>query len=108
MYSFDIFDTLITRATAEPKGIFKLMQEIMREKGGYPPFLTENFYELRVGAEELAWRYVSSRGKREVTLSDILQARGWCTRGCIFRSDFFFKFKIFTKWISIRYVYSCK
>lgn len=71
MYSFDIFDTLITRATAEPKGIFMLMQEIMREKGGYPPFLTENFYELRVGAEELAWRYVSSRGKREVTLSDI-------------------------------------
>lgn len=59
MYSFDIFDTLITRRTAAPKGIFMLMQGIMRKTGGYPPFLTENFYELRVGAEELAWQYAA-------------------------------------------------
>lgn len=73
MYSFDIFDTLITRTTADPKGIFMLIQEIMREEGGYPPFLTENFYELRVGAEELAWQYVNSKGKREITLFDIYE-----------------------------------
>ena len=28
--SFDVFDTLITRKTATPKGIFKIMQEVLK------------------------------------------------------------------------------
>lgn len=34
MYSFDVFDTLITRRTALPQGIFALMGAELREKGG--------------------------------------------------------------------------
>ncbi len=71
MYSFDIFDTLITRCTAEPKGIFMLMREKIRESREYPPFFTENFYELRIGAEELARTHIQESGKQEVTLNDI-------------------------------------
>ena len=71
MYSFDIFDTLITRCTAEPKGIFMLMREKIRESREYPSFFTENFYELRIGAEELARTHIQKRGKQEVTLNDI-------------------------------------
>ena len=71
MYSFDVFDTLITRCTAEPKGIFLLMGEKMREGSEYAPFFTENFYELRIGAEEWARAHTQGKGKQEVTLKDI-------------------------------------
>lgn len=73
MYSFDIFDTLITRCTAEPKGIFMLIREKIRGSREYPSFFTENFYELRIGAEELARAHIQERGKQEVTLNDIYQ-----------------------------------
>ena len=46
MYSFDIFDTLITRRTATPEGIFLLMQENMKKGGRFDPYLTANFYEV--------------------------------------------------------------
>lgn len=35
MYSFDIFDTLITRDLASPEGIFTIMQRILRGEGTY-------------------------------------------------------------------------
>ena len=73
MYSFDIFDTLITRCTAEPKGIFMLMKEKIQESREYPSFFTENFCELRIGAEELARVHIRDSGKQEVTLNDIYQ-----------------------------------
>ena len=73
MYSFDIFDTLITRCTAEPKGIFMLMKEKIQESREYPSFFTENFCELRIGAEELVRVHIRDSGKQEVTLNDIYQ-----------------------------------
>lgn len=81
MYSFDIFDTLITRCTAEPKGIFMLMQERIQRMGGYPPFLAQNFYELRMGAEALARKHAGGNGKQEVTLDEIYRALE--TNACI-------------------------
>ena len=81
MYSFDVFDTLITRYTFEPKGIFVLMQEIMQRVGEYDSFLISNFYELRTGAEELARVYATANGKREITLDDIY--RSLMTTACI-------------------------
>lgn len=74
MYSFDIFDTLITRRTAAPTGIFMLMQERIKRDGTYPAFLADNFYELRTGAERLARAHARSEGKREITLDDIYRA----------------------------------
>lgn len=76
MYSFDVFDTLITRSTATPKGIFMLMQAIIQEQKEYPSFISENFYELRIGAEELARINAYMNEKSEVTLDEIYQALG--------------------------------
>lgn len=57
LYSFDVFDTLITRTTATPFGIFALMQQKLQndEKwGDFLPYTRNNFYELRINAERLA------------------------------------------------------
>lgn len=79
MYSFDVFDTLITRKVAEPKGIFALMQNILCRDEIYsdvPERLRENFYELRINAEELARVSNSAKGVDEVTLDEIYLALG--------------------------------
>lgn len=81
MYSFDVFDTLITRCTAEPKGIFMLVQELVKTSGKYEMFLADNFYELRIGAEKLARAHASTQNKQEITLHDIYEALS--TAACI-------------------------
>ncbi len=81
MYSFDVFDTLITRSTATPKGIFMLMQDQIKGSREYPPFLKDNFYELRVESEKLAKEHAVREGKQEITLGDIYKALA--TNGCI-------------------------
>lgn len=47
LYSFDIFDTLITRRTATPAGIFYLMQEILANNKDYSEYFRENFKTIR-------------------------------------------------------------
>ncbi len=81
MYSFDVFDTLITRRTADPKGIFMLMQEKIKRSGKYPLFLADNFYELRVGSERLARYHARQEKKQEITLDQIYKALS--TTACI-------------------------
>ncbi len=81
MYSFDIFDTLITRRTATPEGIFLLMQENMKKGGRFDPYLTANFYELRTGAEKLAQQYAGIKGRQEITFDDIYKTLA--TTSCI-------------------------
>ena len=71
VYSFDVFDTLITRTTAEPKGIFTIMEEILRKDAlyeRYPLHLRRHFRQFRVEAEVQA-RYRAGRaGEEDVTL----------------------------------------
>jgi len=81
MYSFDVFDTLVTRCTAEPKGIFMLMQKRLQEIGEYATYFADNFYELRVGAEELARKHANGNEKQEITLDDIYKVLA--TTACI-------------------------
>ncbi len=50
LYSFDIFDTLITRRVGTPRGIFALMQESLKEKIR----LNKDFYTVRIESERLA------------------------------------------------------
>ena len=56
IYSFDIFDTLITRKTATPPGIFLIIQYYLRNDWGnnYPVNLIEDFYQIRIDAEDKA------------------------------------------------------
>lgn len=71
MYSFDIFDTLISRVTAEPYGVFLVMQERLKNKnneGKYSEYLINNFALLRSKAEKNAWKF---KNENVVSLEDI-------------------------------------
>lgn len=82
MYSFDVFDTLVRRTTATPRGIFALMKWKMRgEEYGLDPWVRDNFYELRVHSEELARKAGAFQRVEEVTLEDIYRAMAVC--GCL-------------------------
>lgn len=79
LYSFDVFDTLITRKVATPRGIFAILQEklqheaLWQEVGDY---IRDNFYWLRVNAEKLARAHYQHRGVEDVTLEQIYEALG--------------------------------
>lgn len=51
LYSFDIFDTLISRKGLVPESIFYKVRERMEEHGGFPKYLTKNYPEIRHNAE---------------------------------------------------------
>lgn len=71
VYTFDIFDTLITRTTAEPKGIFTIMEQILERDaryGTYPLHLRKHFRDFRVEAEVQARDRAKLMGGEDVTL----------------------------------------
>ena len=60
LYSFDIFDTLITRLTATPYGIFVLMQNELLSNKMYesmPLYFRQNFAEYRRMSEHYLYSY---------------------------------------------------
>ncbi len=76
-YSFDVFDTLITRKTAEPRGIFVLVQDELEQNKQYEEFpnhLKEHFAEIRINSEEAARGYAARNMHEEVTLDEIYDA----------------------------------
>lgn len=73
-FSFDVFDTLMTRRTAVPDGIFALMQdEIIHNKcyQDLPPYVRENFYTLRREAESYAKKIYKTPENQEITFDQI-------------------------------------
>jgi len=67
IFSLDIFDTLITRTVAEPRGIFALMQNSLRN---FPTLFKNNFVEIRMSAEY----YVRTHSKQaEITFDEIYE-----------------------------------
>lgn len=75
--SYDIFDTVITRRTATPQGIFAIMQNHLCCDVTYsdiPNDVRENFFELRVSAEKLARYAYCKDGKEEITHKEIYDA----------------------------------
>ncbi len=84
MYSFDVFDTLITRTTATPQGIFALMKdrlEIERGRNSLDDYIIDNFFELRIHSEELARKACCMQNVEEVDLQEIYNAMSVC--GCL-------------------------
>lgn len=51
LYSFDIFDTLISRKGLHPYSIFHAVKERMKEEGSYPVDLVERYPAIRHSAE---------------------------------------------------------
>ncbi len=84
MYSFDVFDTLITRTVAAPSGIFALMKDRLKEEkdvNSLEDYVIDNFFELRIHSEELIRKSFSAQNIEEVELKDIYTAMAVC--GCI-------------------------
>lgn len=75
LYSFDIFDTLITRTTAYPTGIFSIMQKILQTDNRYqniPKFVADNFFTMRTEAETFVRGHnLYKLSLIDVTLDDI-------------------------------------
>ena len=75
LYSFDIFDTLITRRVATPAGIFALMNDIIKNDDNYkdlPLHIKENFFRYRKNSEYyLRRRKLTSEIYADITLEDI-------------------------------------
>ena len=76
LYSFDIYDTLITRKTATPEGIFALMQkqlEELREYQSLPKRLIQNFFIIRIQAEKVARNTYITGDIYDITLAQIYE-----------------------------------
>lgn len=73
LYSFDVFDTLIIRKVATPRGIFVMMQEELNkpEYEDIPACFREDFYSIRIGAESVARKTYCSAIVQDVTLTQI-------------------------------------
>ena len=72
MHSFDVFDTLISRVTGTPKGVFIYIERLLANQPWSSPLVKCSFYKLRVSSEVNARaRFVRESGHSEVLLSDI-------------------------------------
>lgn len=67
LYSFDVFDTIITRKTQTPKGVFLYMQEELKKSDEFKT-IADDFALLRVDAEQKARIFNSGD---EIGISDI-------------------------------------
>lgn len=77
MFTFDVFDTLITRTTATPTGIFALMQLRLMQDEAYaelPAYIKRNFYHLRIQAEKLTRHCYGTQEIEDVTIEQIYEA----------------------------------
>lgn len=73
-FSFDIFDTIITRKTGTPGGIFLLAQKkLIKEKSSIiiPERIKKNFYDLRVYYEAMARLEKCNENIEDIDIEDI-------------------------------------
>jgi len=81
IFSFDVFDTLITRVTGDSVGAFSYMENLLKKENNLniPDVLVENFSFLRQESETLvrnSWRQCysdnpSKRDEQDITIDDI-------------------------------------
>ena len=76
LYSFDIFDTLVTRRVAEPVGIFALVQEQLQDLN-IPLIVKNNFTDIRKGCEDyVRHNYGFVKHYWEISFNDIYTVMG--------------------------------
>lgn len=80
LYSFDIFDTIISRKGLHPHSIFyKIKEQLEKSNMDFPAHFVENFVEIRIKCEQNAREYydktmyVRKNNQREITLDEIVQ-----------------------------------
>ncbi len=76
LYSFDIFDTLVTRTTAVPTGVFSVMQTALKNERykEIPQYIKDNFCKIRIESEKFARYENSLKGYEEVTFDEIYES----------------------------------
>lgn len=79
LFSFDIFDTLITRDVYSAQGIFILLERELNINplyGSLPQSLRENFTELRSSTERFLYQKCCDSVKRDITINEIYDTLG--------------------------------
>lgn len=79
LFSFDIFDTLLTRKTFLPKDIFLVMENILQQDKLYddvPCSLRQNFQEVRMRTERFMYSKVCNSEKKDITIEEIYSLIG--------------------------------
>jgi predicted HAD superfamily hydrolase len=79
-YSFDVFDTVISRITATPVGIFSLIQHKLHQINypiDLPDELLKKFAEIRISAEQTVRKNSTNE---EITLDEIYRYIGFTYR----------------------------
>lgn len=74
LYSFDIFDTLLVRATATPTGVFSVMQTVLCNDISFsniPLPLKNNFYNIRHETEFLMYKTIQNGHGNDLTIKKI-------------------------------------
>ena len=71
LYSFDIFDTLVTRITYYPIGLHDVVQEFIRNDSEIPRYVRNNYAGIRSEAEKKARDYSEFVGDEEISLHKI-------------------------------------
>lgn len=77
--SFDVFDTLVTRRVATPKGIFALMQEKLADAAvlpGVPLRVRRGFFDMRWFYERKARERWQKDSREDITLGEIYKCMG--------------------------------
>lgn len=80
IYSFDIFDTLITRNIQTPQAIFKVMQEQLCDWIWLDDIVKQHFAQLRIEAEQEARIHAKAQNREEVSIYEIYEFLGILTR----------------------------
>ncbi|MBR0398814.1 MAG: CDP-glycerol glycerophosphotransferase family protein [Eubacterium sp.] len=75
LYSFDVFDTLISRKVLEPEGIFYAVRERMIESGEFPSDLVNHYPSIRQTCEQNVREYY--RKTQDERASDHIEIQMW-------------------------------
>ena len=83
LYSFDIFDTIISRKGLHPHSIFyKIKEQLEKSDMGFSAHFIKNFVSIRIKCERNVREYydktmyVRKSNDREVTLDEIIESMG--------------------------------
>ena len=58
LYSFDVFDTLISRTVLQPRGIFYAVRSRMEKHGGFPAGFVRRYPDIRMWVEKDVREYI--------------------------------------------------
>lgn len=70
LFSFDVFDTLISRKFAKPEAVFLVMKERL-QKTNFPKILVKNFEEIRIKTEQYFYEYICNAKSQDVNFEEI-------------------------------------